>query len=79
MIFWIRRAGVAPGAAVFHRQTLLRKQSEIALAVSADRVGMTLIGGRTAVVVQFAGGEQVVYSLASPAFPRFLGGEGLMR
>jgi hypothetical protein len=76
----LRRAGSSdqPGA-VFHRQTLLRKRSEIALAAPAERLGMTLIGGQIAVVVQFAGGEQVVYSLVSPAFPRFLGAEGLMR
>jgi hypothetical protein len=76
----LRRAGSndQPGA-VFHRQTLLRKQSEIALAGPAERLGMTLIGSRTAVVVQFAGGEQVVYSLGAPAFPTFLGAEGLIR
>jgi hypothetical protein len=67
-----------PGS-VFHSQTLLRKQSEIALNSAVQRVGLTVIGGRTAVVVQNVRGEQLAWDITRPAFPTFLGDEGLMR
>jgi hypothetical protein len=40
---------------------------------------LTTIGGRAAVLVRGAGGELAAYRIAQPAFPQFLGGEGLVQ